>query len=208
MARVGVSFVRKDKLGAYLTALEDAGLETVPLSPSDSDPTLDGLDGLLLTGGGDLDPARYGAERHPLTKHVIGERDELELALLAEAERRNLPVLGICRGLQLLNLARGGTLHQHIEGHKGTDHAVTIEGASRAAAIFGAGDYLVNSRHHQAVDRLGAGLAISARAADGTVEAVEDPTRPFVMAVQWHPEDRPATGDGRLFRAFAEAVRR
>ncbi len=205
MAKAGVSFLREDKLRTYQDALHHAGIETLPISPA-SPRSLDEVAGLVLTGGGDIAPSRYHAQPGPHTKNISVERDLLELDLLAEAERRGLPVLAICRGLQLLNVARGGTLHQDIGGHKNVDHAVTLTPASRIAAILGASPYTVNSRHHQAVDSLGSGLTVTARAHDGVVEALEDPSHPFLVAVQWHPEDRPATADARLFQAFAESL--
>jgi putative glutamine amidotransferase len=204
--RVGVSFLREDKLAAYVDAVRAAGLEAVPISPAESR-GLDGLGGLVLTGGGDVDPSLYGAETQALTQHIFRERDELERSLIAEAERKDLPILGICRGLQLLNVARGGTLHQHVDGHKGLEHSVRTEPGSRIAILASAEDYTVNSRHHQAVDRIGAGLKVTARAPDGIVEAMEDPERRFLVAVQWHPEDRPSTRDAHIFSAFAKAVR-
>jgi len=203
--RVGVSFLREDKLAAYVDAVRAAGLEAVPISPGQSR-GLDGLGGLVLTGGGDVEPSLYGAEPHVLTNHIFRERDELERNLIEEAERKDLPILGICRGLQMLNVARGGTLHQHVDGHKGVEHSVRLESASRIAVCVGTEDYTVNSRHHQAVNRVGGGLMVTARAADGIIEAMEDPERHFLVAVQWHPEDRPATRDALLFSAFAKAV--
>jgi putative glutamine amidotransferase len=202
-----VSFLREDKLGAYVDAVRAAGLEAVPISPAEKR-GLDGLGGLVLTGGGDVDPSLYGEEPHPLAKHIFRERDELERELIEEAELRELPILAICRGLQMLNVVRGGTLHQHIDGHKGVEHTVRPEPGSQIAVFVGAEDYTVNSRHHQAVNRLGSGLKVTARSADGIVEAAEDPVRHFLVAVQWHPEDRPATRDARIFSAFAQAVGR
>jgi putative glutamine amidotransferase len=203
--RVGVSFAREDKLGPYLEALRTCGLEAVAISPAQRR-GLDGLGGLLLTGGGDVDPFLYGVSADSLANHVLRERDELEQALIVEAEQRNVPILGICRGLQMLNVARGGTLHRHIDGHKDVEHRVRLETESMLQALVGAQDYTVNSRHHQAVDGLGRGLVVTARAADGIIEALEDPERRFVVAVQWHPEDRPDTRDSQIFRAFARAV--
>ena len=203
--RVGVSFVLESKLGAYMAAVRAAGLEGEPISPARRR-ALAGLRGLVLTGGGDVDPRLYGAEPHRLTAHVCRERDDLERELIEEAAREDLPVLGICRGLQILNVARGGTLLQHIEGHRDVDHGVHFEPDSRIAEILGRPEYGVNSRHHQAVERPGYGLEVTARAPDGTVEAVEDPSRRFLLAVQWHPEDRPTTPDRRVFAAFARAV--
>ncbi|MCL4401215.1 MAG: type 1 glutamine amidotransferase [Acidobacteria bacterium] len=204
--RVAVSFLREDKLGTYLDAMRAAGLDAVPISPARRR-GLEGLGGLVLTGGGDVDPSLYGAEPYALTKHVFRERDDLDRELIAESERKDLPILGICRGLQILNVTRGGTLHQHVEGHKETEHTVRPEWGSRMAAFVGTEDYTVNSRHHQAVNRLGNGLIVTARAEDGVIEAVEDPERRFVVAAQWHPEDRLGTRDFRIFSAFAKAVR-
>ena len=203
--KVGVSFLREDKLGAYVDAVHGAGLDAVPISPTQSR-GLGGLGGLVLTGGGDVDPSLYGAEQHALTKHIFRERDDLERELIEEAEQKDLPILGICRGLQMLNVTRGGTLHQHIEGHKGAEHSMRPEPGSRIAVFVGTEDYTVNSRHHQAVKGIGGGLIVTAWAADGIIEAIEDPARRFLVAVQWHPEDRPATRDARILSAFAEAV--
>jgi putative glutamine amidotransferase len=205
--RVGVSYLREDKLGAYVEAVRAAGLEAEPISPAGGR-GLDGLRGLVLTGGGDVDPSLYSADPDTRTKHVFRERDELERQLIEEAERKDLPILGICRGLQIWNVARGGTLHQHVEGHKEVEHTVRPEPESQLAVFVGTEDYTVNSRHHQAVDRLGRGLVVTARAGDGIIEAVEDPERRFAAAVQWHPEDRLGTRDFRIFSAFAKAVRR
>ncbi len=205
--KVGVSYLREDKLGAYLEAVRSAGLDAEPISPAGK-PGLAGLRGLLLTGGGDVDPSLYGAETDERTKDVFRERDEFERDLTEEAGRLDLPVLGICRGLQLLNVARGGTLHQHIDGHKDVEHNVRAAAESKVAIFVGAEDYAVNSRHHQAIGRLGSGLIVTARAEDGVVEAVEDPEKRFVVAVQWHPEERLGTRDFRIFSAFAKAVRR
>jgi len=205
--RVAVSYFREDKLGAYLSAVRAAGLEPVPISPAQRR-GLEDIGGLVLTGGGDVDPSFFGAPPHPQTKHVFRDRDELERDLIEEAQRRDLPILGICRGLQMLNVVRGGTLNQHIEGHKEVEHRVSPEPGSKIAACVGTEDYAVNSRHHQCIDRVGSELKVTARAEDGIIEAVEDPNRSFVVAVQWHPEDRPTTRDSRIFTAFAKAVRR
>ena len=179
------------------------------------------LDALVLTGGGDIDPASYGAAAHPRTGAVSAERDRAELDLLAAALAAGLPVLGICRGLQLLNIARGGTLHQHLadlgpaagRGHTpqpGTfgSHQVRVAAGSRLAGILQADIPLaVPTAHHQAIDRLGAGLTATAWAADGIIEAAEltgGEHHPFVLAVQWHPE---ASDDLRLFQALVAAAR-
>jgi len=177
------------------------------------------LDGLILSGGGDIDPAEFGAAAHPATTSVRPERDAAEFALVAAALDGGLPLLGICRGLQVLNVARGGTLHQHLPdvvGHAGhapvpgeyASHRVSVDPASRLGAILGGpgpAGLSVPTYHHQAVDRLGAGLAASAWAEDGTVEAIElaGDGPGFALAVQWHPE---AGDDPRLFRALVAAA--
>jgi putative glutamine amidotransferase len=172
------------------------------------------LDGLVVVGGADVDPERYGAERHDRTQVVDRGRDDHELALLEAALRRDLPVLGICRGLQLMAILRGGTLVQHLPdvvGHHGhqpergcfADVAVeTVEG-TRLASILGS-RVIVRCSHHQSIDATGAGLVVSALAADGTVEGIELPGARFVVGVQWHPEEGL---DLRLFEALAAAAR-
>jgi putative glutamine amidotransferase len=182
---------------------------------------LERLDGLVLSGGGDIDPARYGAAPAAETAKVRVERDAAELELFATALARGLPVLGICRGMQLINVARGGGLHQHLPTVVGHDahspapgsfgaHEVRVAAGSRLAAILGPpdqGHVVVPTHHHQAVDALGDGLTATAWAADGIVEAVElDPAEHhFVVAVQWHPE---AGDDLSLFRALTAAAAR
>lgn len=177
---------------------------------------LAGLDGLILTGGLDVQPELYGAERHPLTDPARPERDEWELALFREAERRRVPVLAICRGLQLVNVARGGTLHQHLPEALGTeryrigggvfaDNTVEITPGSTVAGLLGAGAFGVHSYHHQGIDRLGDGLVAVAQTDDGLVQAFESPAgEPYLVGVQWHPEEN--TEDKRLFQGLvAEA---
>jgi putative glutamine amidotransferase len=178
------------------------------------------LDALVLTGGGDIDPACYGAAAHPRTGRITAERDRAELDLLAAALAAGLPVLGICRGLQLLNIAQGGTLHQHLAdlgpagdaGHTpqpGTfgSHPVRVAAGSMLAGILQTDRPLaVPTAHHQAIDRLGAGLTATAWTADGIIEAAEltgGRHHPFVLAVQWHPE---AADDARLFQALVTAA--
>jgi putative glutamine amidotransferase len=181
----------------YLRAVERAGGVPVVLPPCVSDVAglLGRLDGICLSGGPDLDPVAYGdPERHVELGPTEPSLDEFELALARAALERGTPLLGICRGSQALNVACGGTLHQHLPGHRQTEpgtqttHDVEIFPGTRLAAVAGAGPLAVNSFHHQAVDRLGRGLVISARAEDGTVEGIERPGAAFVLGVQWHAE--------------------
>jgi putative glutamine amidotransferase len=185
-------------------------LRAVGLRPLEGVTTLAGAAGLCLAGGADVDPALYGEERHPETQEPDPARDALECALLREALARDLPILAICRGLQLLNAALGGTLRQHVEGHnfrKQRDaHSIAIAPGSRLALILGVGEYVVNSRHHQCAAAVAQSLAVAARAPDGVVEALEAPEKRFVLAVQWHPEARMDGADARLFEAFRDAV--
>jgi putative glutamine amidotransferase len=193
----------------------------VPTSSNLIDGMLDRLDGVLFTGGGDIAPERYGQDRHPMVRDVDHERDEFEIALIRKAKERKMPSLAICRGLQIANVAFGGTLVQDLPSHGANghdligDHAyhphsiARIEDGSRIASIIGAGDHGVNSIHHQAVEEVGDGLRVVASAADGTVEALEsvDPDWPLI-AVQWHPEflgmrDHSPSHD--LFTAFIDA---
>lgn len=161
---------------------------------------LDGVDGLVLTGGADVQPELYGADRHEQTDPARPERDEWEIALFDEAEERRMPVLAICRGLQVVNVARGGTLLQHLPEDLGTQryrlgggvfavNEVTIAAGSRVAGLLGAGPREIHSYHHQAIDRLGDGLMVTARSDDGLVQAVESTANGTVLGVQWHPEE-------------------
>ncbi|MBB4716382.1 putative glutamine amidotransferase [Streptomyces luteogriseus] len=165
------------------------------------------LDGLVIAGGPDVDPVRYGAEREPRTGPPAPERDAWELALIEAALAARVPLLGICRGMQLLNVALGGTLVQHIDGHAEVvgvfgGHAVKPVPGSLYAGVVPE-ETFVPTYHHQAVDRLGEGLIPSAYAADGTVEAVELPSADWVLGVQWHPE---MGEDVRVTRALVEAA--
>jgi putative glutamine amidotransferase len=215
--RAGVTFGNAAKAGPYERALCEAGIEIVKNPTS-----LAGLDGLVLTGGSDVNPALYGQERTRECDAPDDARDELEVRLLQEAIAADLPVLAICRGLQMFNVFHGGTLIQHLpstdlhqqrphnveSGRHPAVHAVRVKSKTHLAEIMGAGEHEVNSRHHQAVDRVGAGLVTSAIAEDGVVEALELPGTPFAVAVQWHPEDRVAVSapDRKLFEAFATAM--
>lgn len=213
----------------YLRGLEAAGALPVvmpPLNDEAIEPLLDRFDGICLSGGPDLDPQGYGAEPHPELGPIEPDLDRFELAVARRADARGMPILAICRGTQALNVVRGGALHQHLPeisteiAHRQltpgdqTSHPVAVEPGSKLAAALGGeeidiSDRLdVNSFHHQAIDRLGEGLRISARAPDGTIEAVEDPSRPFLIGVQWHAETlvhRPY--EAALFRHFVEACR-
>lgn len=215
-ARVMVSGSSPVKMEPYFAALRAAGLEPFAAEASRG---IAEAEGLLLTGGSDIDPRFYGQQPDRALGETDPERDAYELELLTLADRTGLPVLAICRGMQLVNVHRGGTLIQHLaqsERHRRRDtpasaavHPVVISAGSRLQEILGADQAQVNSRHHQAVDRLGAGLAISARdAEDGVVEAIEDPSHTFLVAVQWHPEDQAPVDEvqRRLFTAFARQL--
>jgi len=193
------------KREAYRSALIAVGIE-----PVENVATLDGVDGLCLAGGADVDPALYGEARLPLTELPDQDRDRLESALLRDALHRDLPVLAICRGLQLLNAVLGGTLEQHIEGHNHRKlrdaHEIRIAPRSRLERILGTPSYMVNSRHHQAAGKIAPGLRLTATAPDGVVEALEVPGKRFALAVQWHPEARMDSLDAQIFQAFRDAM--
>ena len=192
----------------YVRAVERAGGRALLVPPSEEgvEETLQALDGLLFSGGSDLDPDLYDQEAHGETFGIHEQRDRAELALLDAALQRDMPVLAICRGSQVLNVARGGDLVQHLpdvvgdEKHKHTpgafaDHAVKVEAGTRLESLLG-DQAPVKSHHHQGIGRIGEGLRVAAHAEDGTVEAVEDPGRRFAVGVLWHPE---AGDDARLF---------
>jgi putative glutamine amidotransferase len=208
----------------YLEALAGAGAlpMVVPPLPQDAlEDLLETVDGVLFSGGPDIDPSAYGQEPTPCLGPTEPELDAFELTLAHAADRCGLPILAICRGSQLINVARGGTLHQHLPDLVGAEiqhrqrerveeltHRVAVEPDSRLAEILGWDDGWVNSLHHQAVDTLGEGLRISARAPDGTVEAFEAPDHPFLIAVQWHAEGLVGWPQHRsLFEAFVAACR-
>ena len=202
----------------YLRAIEEAGGMPVVLPPlGDAAAFLDRLDGICLSGGPDLDPDAYGAtERHAELGPTEPGLDAFELELARAADARGIPLLGICRGAQALNVARGGTLHQHLPGHRQTEpatattHTVHVEPGTRLARVAGTGVLRVNSFHHQAVDVLGHGLHAVAYAADGTIEAVEAGGRDadrLVLGVQWHAEGLTAQPRHRaLFHELVEAA--
>ena len=206
--------------GIYIEGVTLAGgiAALLPPQPVDADianQVLDGIDGLIVTGGRDVDPSAYGNSPHPATDEPDRGRDAWEFALVSAALARHLPVLGICRGAQVLNVALGGTLHQHLPdvvGHTrhqqgnavfSTSSIHTVAG-SRLAGLVGESTN-AQCYHHQAIDRLGDGLVISARDDDGVIEGVEIPGQDFVLAVQWHPEE--TLDDLRLFAGLVEAAR-
>ncbi len=212
----------------YVNAVADAGgLPLIlPVLPNDAEQLMGMLDGVILSGGGDIHPDRFGRPLHPLTDGISHERDDLELRVFAAAREQSLPILGICRGLQLINVAMGGTLiqdipderpwssqhRQHLDGLARDDvsHPVDLLPGSQLARIYGETRIMTNSYHHQAVDDLAEGLIITGRAEDGTVESFEIAGDPFLVAVQWHPETlyRRHTEHTRIFGAFVEAARR
>jgi len=223
---VAVSATRRTDAGrervalntAYVYALMRAGLVplVVPpiLDPEAACAALDGVHGLVLSGGEDVEPGRYGAAPHPKLGETDRARDAVEVALVAGAERRGLPILAICRGIQILNVALGGTLYQDLASERPgpVDHA---DARSRHGLCVDSGTLLhrtlataqasVNSRHHQAIRDVAPALHVNAWAEDGVIEGAErkDPGGPWALAVQWHPED---DVEGALFRGFAEAI--
>jgi putative glutamine amidotransferase len=214
--RVAVTFGNETRLGPYEAALREVGVDSVRNPES-----LDSLDGLLLSGGADINPTRYG-HSNAGSDEVDDARDELEMRLLREALAADVPVLAICRGLQVFNVVCGGTLIQHLpstpvhrvrpkgaeSGRHPAAHQIWVKPNTRLAEIIGAGEHEVNSRHHQAIEVLGEGLIESARSSDDVVEAIEKHGAAFAVAVQWHPEDRifVSEADRKLFMAFAASI--
>jgi putative glutamine amidotransferase len=208
MIRVALPFgvgTPEEKRVNYRSALRGAGIE-----PVENISALDGLDGLMLAGGNDVDPCIYGAERAPETEEPDAVRDALERSLIEQALARDLPILGICRGIQMFNAALGGSLIQHIEGHRAPRqrevHPVTIAQGSILESILNRNEFVVNSRHHQCVGKVAPGLAVTAKSPDGIVEALELPGKQFVLTVQWHPEARTDGPDAKIFEAFRRAL--
>ena len=202
---------------AYVRAVEQAGGRPLLVPPIDDaiEETLDALDGIIFSGGGDLDPEHYGSDPHPETQGIVPERDSAELALLEAALARDMPVLAVCRGSQVLNVARGGDLVQHLPelvGHDRhrhvdpvmADHEVTVNPDTQLGEILGE-RAPVKSSHHQGFGTIGEGLREAAWAEDGTIEAVEDPTHRFAVGVLWHPEEGE---DAALFEALVEEAGR
>jgi putative glutamine amidotransferase len=203
----------------YVRAVQDTGalVMLLPVDSRDPQRLLDRVDGLMVIGGADLDPAVYGQERSEATENTYRDRDEFELALTRGALERGLPFLGICRGMQLLNVALGGTINQNLVAadgtnpHRrivgtfvGTEHDIDLDPGSLAARATGEEIHEARCHHHQAIDRLGSGLVVTASARDGVPEAIElEGDDSWVLGVQWHPE----AGDKRqLFEAFTEAA--
>lgn len=214
--------------GAYINVLEKLGLATVLLTPTHTTESVQALlercSGLVLSGGGDVDPRYYGEEPHTELDGVLPERDEMEFAALAFAIERELPILGICRGCQVLNVHLGGTLwqdidteipgqvrHQQLGRWEERSHDVDIVDDSRLREVIGSPEIHINSFHHQAIRTPAPRLRVTAKSDDGLIEAVELRDYPFGIAVQWHPERSEATApetdpDRRLFAAFQKAV--
>jgi putative glutamine amidotransferase len=202
---------------SYVNAVTHAGGRPLLVPPSDDavEETLDALDGLIFSGGSDIDPTLYGADLHPETTGVRPDRDRGELALMEAALARDLPILAVCRGFEVMNVARGGDLVQHLpdvvghEDHKHTpgvfaDHDVDVSADSRLGTLVG-DRAPVKSHHHQGIGRVGDGLEPVAWAEDGTVEGLEDPTRRFALGVLWHPEEGE---DFALFKGLVEEAAR
>jgi putative glutamine amidotransferase len=226
MARIAITPC--SKLPDYEESVRRAGGEVRVLHQDTDRPgdVIGSIDGLLLTGGGDVEPSIYGAATHPAFDPAEAGRDEYEIELVRRAFEKDIPVFAICRGVQVLNVARGGTLIQHIPEEVGTsvEHRVKEPRFAIAHDVWltpgsllqetlrerleDADSCAVNSRHHQAPKDLGEGLVASATAPDGVIEAVEDPSRRFCLGVQWHPENFWRTGEFRtLFEAFVQACR-
>ena len=222
-----IGVTRCSRLDDYLSSIEQAGAQPRVLEVSESPrAVLQAIDGVLLTGGGDVDPALYGETRHDSVEDAEPGRDEFEIDLARRAMERDLPILAICRGAQVLNVAAGGTLVQDIPTGVPSDlahsvkepkdsiaHEIQIAADSRlhealGAAIDSSRACRVNSRHHQSVGKLGRDMVASATAPDGVIEGIEVPYRTFCVGVQWHPENFWRTGEFKpLFDAFVAAAR-
>lgn len=233
VALTSTTEVIRDVLRTRLNAAYTDAARTVGLRPyilpvlkaADADDMLEGMDGLLLTGGEDVAPARYGAQPHAALGDVHAGRDEFELALVRAARARGVPTLAICRGVQIANVALGGTLvqdlpsewtnplrHESGAGRSDRTHVVTLSAGSRLASACGASEISVNSMHHQALARVASGLVATAHAPDGVIEGVEwNEDDWWMLGVQWHPEELVHTAepwDRTMFAAFADAARR
>jgi len=207
----------------YVEALRHAGAVPVliPPQPENAATIAEGLDGIVLAGGDDCDPTAYGEQPHPTVEPMDPRRQRNDLALARVARDRGIPTLGICLGVQVMNVAAGGTLIQDIASEMRTDidhasepsdrhrHDVLIQEGTRLAGVLGGDQELeVNSSHHQAIRHVGDGLRVTAHAPDGIIEGLEDPAHPFYVGVQWHPEDMAGEHSASaLFGAFVEAAR-
>ncbi len=207
----------------YVAAVQEAGgapiiFPSLDVHVDDPDRLIDLVDGLFLPGGRDLDAELYGSVAHPTNDKPLRVRDELEIALTRLARERDIPILGACRGMQVLNVALGGTLEQHLGDridltpHRAiygehTSHPVSILPDTLLRSITHEADFEISSHHHQGVDRLGDGLVVSASAPDGVVEAIETTNGAFCLGVQWHPEERLDPEGIALIRAFVQAAR-
>jgi putative glutamine amidotransferase len=200
----------------YVDKVRQAGGAPVILPPVSApgalERQLEGVDGVVFIGGADYDPALYGKPTHPKVELVPKERQDYDLALCRAVLARRIPALGICGGLQLINIAAGGTLVVHTEGHRSGDpkviaeHKVAIEAGSALARVLQATTLVVNSSHHQAADAPGKGLRVTAHAEDGCIEALEAADARFLLAVQWHPERMQTPESARLFAALVRAA--
>lgn len=222
---VAVTPGKRDQAFTYATyteALRRAGAIPllIPPQPENAADVLDSVDGIVLAGGFDCDPAIYGEDQHPTVEPMDPRRQENDLTLAKLARERGIPTLGICLGLQVMNVAAGGTLIQDIGSQVKTQlehasepedrarHDVDLDGSTKLGSIIGNRRINVNSSHHQAIGEVAAGLRVAAHAPDGIVEGVEDPQHPFYVGVQWHPEDMPGEDSAsRLFGAFVEAAK-
>ena len=224
---IGITFSSENITGTaknYIRAIEEHGGIPLKLYPGVPNFKLDDIDGLLLTGGGDIHPDYFDQEWHPSLKYVSEDRDELELPICREAIEADIPVFGICRGIQVMNVAMGGSLYQDIPSlienpltHPAknstvdSQHEIEIVANSRLSEIVKKSTDEVNSAHHQGVDEIGKGFVVTARSEDGVVEAMEDPSKRFVIGVQYHPERMIKTDDflehrRKLFEAFIKAA--
>ncbi|MGZ4810159.1 MAG: gamma-glutamyl-gamma-aminobutyrate hydrolase family protein [Thermoanaerobaculia bacterium] len=216
----------RDRAFVYTTYVESLRLAgaipvLIPPQPENAAEIVSDLDGILLAGGDDFHPAAYGEEPHPTVEPMDERRQHNDLTLARLAREHHVPTLGICLGLQAMNVAAGGTLIQDINSHLETHivhesdpadrvrHDVLIEPGTKLATILPARQHDVNSSHHQAIKDVGKGLRVTARAPDGIIEGLEDPQHPFYLGVQWHPEDMPGESSATaIFGAFVEAARR